>query len=67
MKKEISSWLVLEHVKVTFGIIYPAIPGCIVEDDVLVRGKSLLKVTVNVFDTKFGFRSLKAELLTESR
>ena len=26
-----------------------------------------VKVTVNVFDTKFGFRSLKAELLTESR
>ena len=26
-----------------------------------------LKVTVNVCDTKFGFRSLKAELLTESR
>ena len=27
----------------------------------------VIKVTVNVFDTKFGFRSLKAELLTESR
>ena len=25
------------------------------------------KVTVNVCDSKFGFRSLKAELLTESR
>ena len=29
--------------------------------------QTILKVTVNVFDTKFGFRSLKAELLTESR
>ena len=28
---------------------------------------ALFKVTVNVWDTKFGFRSLKAELLTESR
>ena len=27
----------------------------------------IFKVTVNVSDTKFGFRSLKAELLTESR
>ena len=26
-----------------------------------------IKVTVNVCDTKFGFRSLTAELLTESR
>ena len=33
----------------------------------IVKTPTCFKVTVNVCDTKFGFRSLKAELLTESR